>query len=99
VLKTRFRVRLDGRITLEANTMPIIEPYIMDHNAGPRNCQYEIGPGINQHPAELILHSVDGRHEKFFCKRHAVMTLSHDMDGLATAVVEIALALENTIQV
>jgi hypothetical protein len=79
--------------------MPIIEPYKMDHNAGPRNCQHEIGPGTNQHPAELILHSVDGRHEKFLCKRHAILTLSHDMDRLAAAVVETALALEKTIQV
>ena len=73
--------------------MPIIEPYIMEHNAGPRNCQFEIGPGTIQHPAELILHSADGRHEKFLCKRHAVLKLSHDMDLLAAAVVETALAL------
>ena len=79
--------------------MAIIEPYKMGHNAGPRNCQYEIGPGTNQHPAELILHSTDGRHEKFLCKRHAVLTLSHDMDRLAAAVVETALALEKAIQV
>ena len=79
--------------------MPIIEPYKMDHNEGPRNCQYEIGPGTNQHPAELILHSADGRQEKFLCKRHAVLTLSHDMDRLAAAVVETALALEKTIEV
>ena len=79
--------------------MPIIEPYKMDHDAGPQNCQYEIGPGTNQHPAELILHSADGRPEKFLCKRHAVLTLSQDMDRLAAAVVETALALEKTIQV
>jgi hypothetical protein len=47
----------------------------------------------------LILHSADGRHEKFLCKRHAVLTLSHDMDRLAAAVVEMALALEKAIQV
>jgi hypothetical protein len=83
----------------EVNAMPIIEPYILDHNAGPRNCQYEIGPGTKEHPAELILHSVDGRFEKFLCKRHAAMTLSHDLDQLATAVVESALALEKTIHI
>lgn len=79
--------------------MSIIELYRSDHNAGPRNCQYEIGPGTSQHPAELLLHSVDGRHEKFLCKRHAVMTLSQSPDQLAMAVVETALALEKTIQV
>jgi hypothetical protein len=47
----------------------------------------------------LILHSADGRHENFLCKRHAVLTLSHDMDRLAAAVVEMALALEKAIQV
>jgi len=70
--------------------MAIIEPYKMDQNAGPRNCQYEIGPDMNQHPAELILHSADGRHKQFLCKQHAVLTLSRDMDRLAMAVVEMA---------
>lgn len=79
--------------------MPIIEPYRMDHNAGPRNCQFEIGPGTTPHAAELILHSADARHEKFLCKRHAVITLSHDMERLATAVVEIALSLEKPVSV
>lgn len=71
--------------------MPIIEQYKIDHNAGPRNCQHGVGAGAQAHPAELILHSADGRHEEFLCKRHAVMVLSHDMDRLATAVVEMAL--------
>jgi hypothetical protein len=79
--------------------MPIIEPYKLEHNEGPRNCQYEIGPGTNQHPAELILHSADGRHEKFLCKMHAVLTLSQDMNRLAAAVVEMALALEKATRV
>lgn len=79
--------------------MAIIEPYKMDHHAGPRNCQHEIGPGTTSHPAELILHTVDGHHEKFLCKRHAALALSRDSDLLATAVLETALALENTIAV
>lgn len=77
--------------------MPIIEPYRIDHNAGPRNCQHDLGG--KQHPAEVILHSRDGRFEEFLCKRHAALALSNDLDRLATAVVEIALAPEKTIQV
>ena len=65
--------KLDGRITTvgEMRKTPIIEPYRMDHNEGPRNCQYD--PGAKQHPAELIIHSVDGRFEKFLCKDHVCL--------------------------
>jgi hypothetical protein len=39
----------------------------------------------------VILHSVDGRHETFLCRRHAATTLSKNLDQLASAVVEMAL--------
>lgn len=70
--------------------MPIIEPYKMGHIEGPRNCQHDLSE--KHHTAEMILHSADGRSEHYLCKRHAAMALSHDLDQMAMAVVETALA-------
>lgn len=77
--------------------MTVIENYIIDHNAGPRPCEYSSTTEHSLEPpcdAELILH--DGQAERFLCKFHAANELGQNPSLLAKAVIELHLLLART---
>jgi hypothetical protein len=70
----------------------IIEPYIIDHHAGPKPCEYSHTTRSTFGPeppcnAEVILHA--GVVERFLCKRHAANELRQEPTLLAQAVIDL----------
>jgi hypothetical protein len=66
---------------------PVLEKYIFDSHAGPRNCVD--APAGQDCKAELIFH--DERSELFLCRTHAALRLSKNQQLMAIALVDLFL--------
>ncbi len=72
--------------------MPTIEPYIIEHDNGPRLCSYSAIDPLSTEPrcyAALILNTSQG--PQYLCKLHSAIELAADKMLLAHAVIDLAI--------
>ena len=74
------------------NAMPIIAPYKDDDGAEPRPCERAALTSGTKCTAAIILRDENGKHH-LLCLSHAAQHLSGNQDLLASAVIELALAV------
>jgi len=72
--------------------MPIIGPYRDDDGEEPRPCERAALTSGTKCVAAIILRDENGKRH-FLCKAHAAQHLSGNRDLLASAVIELALAV------
>jgi hypothetical protein len=72
--------------------MPIIAPYRDDDGEEPRTCERAVLTSGAKCTAAIVLRDENGKHH-FLCPPHAVQHLSGNQNLLASAVIELALAV------